>query len=248
MKVHRVPRVPKVPRVPGVLGCLGYLGCVLCVVLVSAGTGYAQEAPALRPHRLVLDGGVVWSGGYPIGAVDANLRSNATGSAPPPFMLFAASSEIGAAPAVSVRIGFTLTSRLMIEGGGSFGMPRVRTDISQDSETGAQQLEGEELKQYVVDGALVWHLPLRIGSRVRPFVLGGAGYLRQLHEERTLVETGQLYYGGIGARVWFRDGDGTARSFGLRTDLRANLRRGGIDFDDKARVFPSVSVNLFLSL
>jgi hypothetical protein len=216
--------------------------------MFSASAVHAQEAPALRPHRFVLDGGVVWSGGYSIGDVDADLRSNATGSTPPPFRLFSASSEVGGAPGVIARIGFSLTPQVVIEGGGSFGMPRIRTDISQDTETGSQQLEGEELKQYVIDGALVWHLPLRLGPRLRPFVLGGAGYLRQLHEERTLVETGQIYYGGIGARVWFRGGNGMDRSFGLRTDLRANFRRGGIDFDDKARVFPSLAVNLFLTL
>lgn len=95
---------------------------------------------------------------------------------------------------------------------------------------------------------MVWHLPRRGSARLRPFVVGGGGYLRQLHEERTLVETGQLYYGGFGARYWLRGGSGTARAFGLRGDLRANLRRGGIDFEDKNRVFPTLAVHLFLSL
>ena len=95
---------------------------------------------------------------------------------------------------------------------------------------------------------MVWHLPRRGGARLRPFVIGGGGYLRQLHEERTLVETGQLYYFGFGARYWLRGGSGTARAFGLRGDLRANLRRGGIDFEDKNRVFPTLAVHLFLSL
>ena len=235
----------KVPRVPKVLWCLG---CVWCQLLLSAGPAWAQEAPELRAHRFVLDGGVAWSGGYPIGDVDAELRSNATGSTPPPFTLFSASSEIGGAAGAVARIGFTLTSRVMLEGGASFGMPRVLTDISKDTETGPQELEGEALKQYVIDGALVWHLPLRFGARARPFVVGGAGYVRQLHEERTMVETGQIYYGGIGVRYWLRGGSGTARSFGLRTDLRANLRRGGIDFENKARMFPSVLVALFISL
>ncbi|MDP2388805.1 MAG: hypothetical protein Q8N52_00650, partial [Acidobacteriota bacterium] len=96
--------------------------------------------------------------------------------------------------------------------------------------------------------AVVWHMPVRLGPRVRPLVVGGAGYLRQLHEERTLVETGQVYYAGVGARYWIRGGSGTARSLGLRGDLRANLRRGGIDFEDKARVYPTFAVHLFLSL
>jgi hypothetical protein len=245
MKGSQVPAVPAMPGVPKVRWCQW---CLWCLVLMTPGAAWAQEAPELRAHRFVLDGGVMWSGGYPLGAVDAQLRSNATGSTPPPFTLFSASSEMGSAASAVARLGFTLTPRVMLEGGASFGTPHVRTDISKDTETGPQELAGEALKQYVIDGALVWHLPLRFGARARPFVVGGAGYVRQLHEERTMVETGQVYYGGIGARYWFRGGSGTARSIGLRTDVRANVRRGGIDFENKVRVFPSVVAGLFISL
>lgn len=227
-----------------VLKCCGavVLGCC------GASAANAQEAPALRAHRFVLDGGVVWSGRYAIGDATAQLRSNAVGTTPPPFTLFSASSAVGSVAQSSVRLGFALTPQLLIEGGASFGMPRVGIEISQDTEVGAQTLAGEQLKQYCFDGAVVWHLPVRLGSRARPFVIGGGGYLRQLHEERTLVETGQIYYGGVGARYWLRGGAGTTRSFGLRTDLRANVRRGGIDFENKVRVFPTLAVHLFLSL
>ena len=219
-----------------------------CLMLVLARTAEAQEAPAFRPHRVVLDGGMTWSGGYAVGDVNAQLRGNAPGSTPPPFTLFSASSDVSRTPGLSVRVGVTLTPQLIIEGGGSFAMPRVGFAIAQDPEVGAQRIEGEQLKQYVVDAALVWHLPLRLGSRARPFVIGGGGYLRQLHEERTLVETGQVYYGGVGARYWLRGGAATARSFGIRADVRANVRRGGIDFENKVRVFPALAAHLFLSL
>jgi len=220
------------------------------VVLTCLGGGAAsaQEAPSLRAHQVVLDGGAVWAGGYSIGDVNAQLRTNATGATPPPFTLFAASSDIGRAPGVTARAGFALTSQLVIEAAGSFAQPRLGVDISRDVETGAQRLDGEKLQQYVIDGALVWQLPVRLGPRARPFVIGGAGYLRQLHEDRTLVETGQVFYAGLGARYWIRGGTGRARSMGLRADLRGNLRRGGIDFENKVRVFPTLAVSLFLGL
>lgn len=234
-----VPRVPKVPRV---------LWCVACVVLLGTNPAAAQEAPALRAHRVVLEGGVVWSGSYGVGDRDARLRSNAVGSTPPPFTWFSTSSKVGSVASATARVGVTLTPTLTVEGGGVFGMPRVAVTITGDAETTRQDLEGEQLRQYLLDAAVVWHLPVRLGPRVRPFVVGGAGYLRQLHEERTLVETGQVYYAGLGARYWIRGGSGTARSLGLRGDLHANLRRGGIDFEDKARVYPTLAVHLFLSL
>ena len=244
-RVPRVPKVPKVPRVPKVPWVLWYLACI---VVLATNPVSAQEAPALRAHRVVLEGGVVWSGGYDVGDINAELRSNAVGSTPPPFTWFSASSKVGSVASVTGRVGFTLTPTLAIEGGGVFGMPRVAVTITGDTETNQQDLEGEQLRQYLLDGAVVWHLPVRLGPRARPFVVGGAGYLRQLHEERTLVETGQVYYAGVGARYWIRGGSGTARSLGLRGDLRANLRRGGIDFEDKARVYPTLAIHLFLSL
>ncbi len=222
-------------------------GAMVLVCLCAAGAG-AQEAPALRPHRVVLDGGVHWSGGYPIGDATAQLRGNAAGNAPPPFTLFAARSDVTRATSVDVRVGFALTSRWLIEAGASFGMPRVGVAISADREAAAQALEGEQLKQYVVDAAVLWHLPVRVGARARPFVIGGGGYLRQLHEERTLLETGQVFYGGGGVRYWLRGGSGAGRAVGLRGDVRATVRRGGIDFEDKRRVYPTFAVHLFVAL
>lgn len=220
----------------------------LMLLLGGVNIAHAQEGPALRAHRVLLEGGAVWSGGYAVGDVNAQLRSNATGSTPPPFTLFSAASDLSSAASAVVRFGFTLTPTLAIEGGGSFGMPRLGTDITADTEVGPQRIEGEQVRQYLFDAAVVWHLPLRLGPRLRPFVIGGGGYLRQLHEERTMVETGQIYYGGAGARYWIRGEAGTARSLGLRTDVRVNVRLGGIDFENQARVFPTVAVHLFLGL
>jgi hypothetical protein len=226
------------------------LRCCVAVVLACCGatSAGAQDAPSLAAHRVVIETGIVWSAGYPVGDAEAQLRGNAPGLTPPPFQLFSASSGIGRAGSVSARVGFTLTPQLAVEAAGSFGMPRIGVQIARDVEAADQRLEGEQLQQYLFEGAVVWHLPTRLGARARPFVTGGAGYLRQLHEERTLVESGQVYFGGVGARYWFRGGAGRARSFGLRGDLRANLRRGGIDFDNKIRVFPTVGFHLFLSL
>jgi hypothetical protein len=224
-----------------------FLGAVV-LVCWSAIAASAQDAPSLRAHRLVLEGGVVWSGGYAIGDSAIELRGNAAGPTPPPFTWFSTSSDVGSAASVIARIGFTLTPALAVEGGGVFGMPRLGFSIRGDAEASQQELEGEQLRQYLFDGALVWQLPMHMGTRARPFVLGGAGYLRQLHQERTLVETGQVYYGGAGVRYWLRGGSGRTRSLGLRGDVRANWRSGGIDFENKTRFYPTAAVHLFVSL
>lgn len=223
---------------------LGAVVLVCCSAIAAA----AQDAPSLRAHRLVLEGGVVWSGSYAIGDRNIELRGNGPGSTPAPYTWLSTSSEIGSAASAIARVGFTLSPSIALEGGGVFGMPRLGFSIRGDAESTQQELEGEQLRQYLFDGALVWQLPIGMGKRARPFVIGGAGYLRQLHQERTLVETGQIYYAGVGVRYWLRGGIGRVRSLGLRGDLRANFRRGGIDFEDQTRVYPTAAVHLFFSL
>ena len=138
-----------------------------------------------------------------------------------------------------------MTKNLSLEVGGAFARPQVSIAISADPEAASQVLEGEDLQQFVFDVGAVWQLPLRLGRRARPFISGGAGYLRQLHQERTLAEAGQVYYAGGGLRYWLRGGSGSTRSVGLRADARAMWRRDGIDFEDRTRAFPTVSVWLF---
>jgi hypothetical protein len=106
-------------------------------------------------------------------------------------------------------------------------------------------LEAERLAQYVIDLGVVWQLPRPVLGRLRPFVTGGGGYLRQLYDERTLVETGQVYYLGGGVRYWLSGGDARRRSLGLRGDVRATWRLDGVDFEDQTRAWPSVSLLMF---
>ena len=54
------------------------------------------------------------------------------------------------------------------------------------------------LTQIVADAGLQYRWS---GRRVSPFVMGGGGYLRQLDESRTTVESGAMYYGGGGVVV-----------------------------------------------
>jgi hypothetical protein len=119
--------------------------------------------------------------------------------------------------------------------------------ISGDPEATAQEMAGESLQHFVFDAGVLWELPIR-AARVRTFASGGAGYLRQLHQDRTLVKSGQVYYFGGGARYWLRGRPESSRSLGLRGDLRLNLRRNGIEFEDRTRLYPTLSLLMFLDL
>lgn len=220
--------------------------CLMVPVLVGTASAQSGEAPTLRAHRIAVVGGVTWSGSYPAGSRDALLRSSALGATPPPFTLFSAASTVESIAGVDGRVGFTLTRNLAFEVGGAFARPRVSTAITADPEVASQVLDGEQLHQYVFDAGAVWQLPLRFGQRARPFVTGGAGYLRQLHQGHTLVEQGEIYYAGGGLRYWIRGGDGLKGSLGLRTDARAMWRKGGIDFENRMRLFPTLTLGVFV--
>ena len=198
--------------------------------------------------QVTISGGPSWLGGHPIGTSTAELRTNAPGAEPPPFTLFTLDSRIAPSVAGEVRVGVEITSRLSVEGGAAFGRRRVPFSITGDVEAGSQELEGESLQHYVFDAGLAWQLGRPRGTRLRMFVLGGAGYLRQLHQDRTLVESGQVYYAGAGAKYWLWHRPDSSRSLGVRGDVRLNVRRHGIDFKDTVRLFPSVSLFLFLAL
>jgi hypothetical protein len=207
----------------------------------------ADQVPSLRAHHVTLSGGLVWTGGYSIGETTAELRGNAVGSTAPPFTLFRAASSVDAAAGVEGRVGYAIARNLMVDVGVSYQRPGLTAELSADEEAAAVTLDAERLSQYIVDVGVLWQFPGRaLGSRVRPFVIGGGGYLRQLYDERTVVETGSVYYAGAGVRYWLRGGDGQRRSIGLRGDGRAMWRRGGVDFENEVRVIPVLRVDAFV--
>lgn len=225
------------------------LALCACLAMPAGALGQAAADPASRPGHVTIAGGLIWAGSYPVGDSTAALRSNTTGATPPPFTLFRAETSIDAAVGAEARAGVALAPSLTIEGGFTLSKPSITVVLSDDEEAAAATLDAERLTQLTIDAGLVWQLPApALGGRLRPFVSGGGGYLRQLYDERTLVETGRIVYAGGGVRYWLRGGDGSARAVGLRGDVRAVWRTGGVEFEDKTRVGPTMSVMLFWEL
>lgn len=220
---------------------------ILAMLLLPA-FAFAQNGAGSRRGHITFGAGLLQSGGYDIGDATAQLRGNGPGTSPTPFTLFNAKSRITAATAPMVQIGIALSRTIAIETTASYGRPRLSVSITGDPEAPSQELPGETVEQYQIEAGLTWQLPVRTGRRVAPFVAAGGGYLRQLHEDRTLVETGQVYHAGIGARYWLRGGDRSSKAFGLRGDLRVNLRRHGIDFENTMRAYPSAALFAFIGL
>lgn len=224
-------------RRPLTVAIIGYIA-----VLGSTADAAAQSVSNL--FRFQVAGGLSWTGSYPIGESSADLLQNVPGQTPPALTLFRTSSSFDSTPGFEGRFGVMITPRLMVEVGGTFAKPKIQVEIVQDTETSTTSFEGETVSQYVVDVSLLWEVPVPATARVRPFAVGGGGYLRQLHEDRSLVDTGQLYHIGGGARVFFH-GAASGHPFGIRGDIQAAFRRDGIEFEEKRRVMPTASVLLF---
>lgn len=210
------------------------------MLLVTPELGWPQTS------RVEVEVGGGLFGGAGLGTGDANLRANAT--ARQPFRLFTADSRFERAPTVHVRAAVPLTSRFALEGGVTRSRPDIRTSLTADAEGAAPLTSIEQVDQYVFDASLVWMLDaLRLGDRLIPFVTGGGGYLRQLHEGRTVIEHGQIYHAGGGVKYWLLTRtSGFVRSTGLRGDARVELVRGGISFEERPRPHAAVSGGLFV--
>jgi hypothetical protein len=198
--------------------------------------------PTPRAGSWELSGGGSFVGGYDLGTLAAQLtRNTTTGS--DSFDQFTTDSRIDSAFGVNGRIGYYFTPRLTVEGGFRFARPVYSVEISGDTEGGADERAKETIDQYLFTGSAVWHLGRGPIARQRavPFVFGGAGYLRELHEGQELVETGTEYHAGAGLKYWF----GSARRrFGLRGEAGVSFRDGGVDTEEKVRVVPIAGVSL----
>lgn len=223
--------------------------CALALVVVAACSlpVSAQSAPDAQRHRFEVSIGGIWLGGAELGVDRAELRANRIPVGP--FSLFTSDTRAEGAPGFDGRIAYWLTRSLAIEGGFTRSEPELRTRISGDAEGAAALTVDERLDQYFIDASAVWVIEkLRFRQRTAPFVSGGVGYLRQLHEGRTLVETGQVYHVGGGLRHWLRVRDrGWIRALGVRIDGRAYVLVDGVQFDDVARTHGAFSASLFVT-
>ena len=215
--------------------------CGVALFLGSSGLmapARAQSTAAVGPPtgRVEVSGGGVFVGGYGLGESVAELTSNSGSSG---FDEFTTDNRVRPAFGVQARIGFVVTPAIVVEGGLRFTRPVYEVRVSGDVENAADTTVEETLSQYVFDGSVVWQFSR--GGRAVPFVFGGAGYLRELHEQDALVEEGVEYHAGGGMKWWFGEG---GRRFGLRGEVGISIRDGGFDFKDGQRVVPVAGASL----
>lgn len=219
------------------------------LLVVVAGADPAAAAaqvyigrPIPRAGTVEVTGGATFSGGFDLGSISAEQTRN-TGGGTEPFVLFTATSRARPAAGVQGRIGVYLGQSASVEAGVRFSRPILSTALSDDSESAPDVTATETLTRIVATGSLVLHMNglSFAGGKGIPFVLGGGGYIRELHEKNEVVETGREYHAGAGLHLWFGQG---AHRLGLRGDVGVSRRTGGADSDDIPRTVPTAGVSL----
>jgi hypothetical protein len=197
---------------------------------VSAQTYVGRTGPAAG--RVEVSGGATWTGGYDAGSRAAlETRNTTTGTGP--LTLFNTDANVLSSPGVEARVGVFLGSRVAVEGLFQYARPVLRARLTDDFEGAAPISADDAATSYLFGGSVLYHFG---AGRFVPFVAGGGGYLRQLHEGAAVAVTGPEVHGGAGFKYWL----GSARRVGVRVDAQASSRSKSIGFEEKRRIVPSV--------
>ena len=210
-------------------------------VTLHAPAVFAQSAGPPLP-RFEAGLGALWMGRQPLGENTVTETTGAGGARP----LFQSSSELSGASGLAGRLGVRVTGSLVAEGEASYGKPQLRIALSGDAESAAAVTAAETVQQFTIGGGLLWYVPVRT-ERLAPFAMAGGGYLRQLHEGATLIETGRFYQFGGGVSVLLLPGKRFhTEGVGARVDARAVIRSRGVAFDGGLKTSPAVGVSAFV--
>jgi hypothetical protein len=223
------------------------LGLSLAVLMIAAADRTAcAQAGAPSVPRFEAAAGAQFVGSSALGSREANLTTPTSGT----LRLFTTTSTLRPAAGFEGRLGIRLSRQLDVEAFGAYAKPALRTRIANDLENAATTDASETVKQYVVGGGLLWYLSRKGESGVRPFVMGGGAFLRQLHNADTYAVNGGQFEFGAGVKYPLA----TARSkrtnhvktFGIRADGRVQMRMDGATFDGNAHYGPALSAMAFL--
>ena len=218
-------------------------GILVAAAGVCAAALLIPRAVAAQPRLDITASGAWWQG-YDLGGKRASITGpqTPTGS---PVTLFDNDVSIKSGPGAEVRIGWRVFRAVYAEATGGLGVNTIASHVHDDIEKAPAITASSTLTQITIEGgALVeltaWGLP---SGKLVPFVDGGGGYLRQVHEDRVLIETGRTLYVGGGAK-WHSAAaqpKGFAQRLVVRADVRFVSRTGGVDIDDERRYYITVS-------
>ncbi len=221
------------------------------LMLAAAATAVRAQTPepSLKRHEIVIGGGPILAGGYDLGDSLAQLRTNAPGAQPPPFTLFAVSSTMEPLAgveaqcrlcdhAVACRRGRWLVCAGEHRSGACLATRRLRQSRLTERSCSSS------FSRVVSRGSC----PGRLDARRHPSSPRARAICVSSTKSARWSKAAAVFYAGGGVRYFIRGGAERPVRIGVRGDVRATWRTPGIDFEDKTRMFPTLTVMVFVGL
>lgn len=216
---------------------------VLLAALAFFGAAVNLSAQSIDSSRVEVSGGFRWIGSLDLASVPANETTLGGGSR----ALFDSTTTLDQSYGGTVSVGVRLSQLIRVEGAFVFSPTQLSTRITDDTEGVPDTTITSPVTQILVEGGVLAQ-PGRWRTRhVWPFATAGLGYLRQLNDGRTLVETGGSYYVG-GGLYYVRTSarPGRVKATGVRADLRALVFHDGVASDSDWRPAPAITATFFI--
>jgi hypothetical protein len=219
------------------LGTAALAGLLLAVTPEPVQAQVWVGATGPRPGSTELAVGGGFNLGQSFDSPDAALTANPS-SGQSSLDLFSTDTTLRPAPAAQAQLAIYVTRTLAVEAGFQFARPALEVSLSDDFEDAPDVTATTTITQYLFTGSLVYHFG-RPGATTTPFVAGGAGYVRDVHDGNGLIETGIEYHGKAGVKLWF----GRRQTSGLRLEGGISIRDGGFTLDEERRIVPNASAS-----
>lgn len=221
---------------------LGAIATLLAVAPRLAAAQAAQPAPQPPRHPVELAVGGFAFGETSFGTTTAEFIAN-DGSR---LTVFRADSALRPGFGLELHLGIGLSPAVAIEGSGSWTRADFRTRVTDDVEGVGETVIKERLTRYAVEGAVLWTFSRR--GKTSWFVRGGAGWMRDLTGNDSLVEDGIAGSVGGGMKyLWNTAPRGGFRATGFRIEGRALAHKRGLVLGpdrERLRVTPAVAGSL----
>jgi hypothetical protein len=216
----------------------------MCVVIaLTVGMGAATSANAQQAvSRIEVSGGIRYIGPIAFGGVPANETAVGGGTR----ALFDTETQLDGSVGGTAIVGVRLSRILRAEGAFAFNRTALSTRVTADTEGVADITITAPVTQLLVEGGVLVQPPQWQQGALSPFITAGLGYLRQLNDGRTLVETGRATF--VGGGLYYVRASTRARrvkATGLRADVRGQIMRDGVAPDSDSRVALAVSAAVF---
>ena len=196
--------------------------------------------PAPRAGSVEIAAGGIAAAGEDLPDVAATLTRN-PGTGNGGFDLFQADPSLTTAFGLQARVGVYVSPRIAIEAGVQYSRPKIEVRLSGDFEDADTTTATEDVTSYLFTGSVLYHFG-KVTGQLRPFVAAGGGHVRDVHTGNSVVDTGGEFHAGGGFKWWLTKGRGS--KIGLRADLLASIRNGGIGTEDGRRIVPTATVSL----